>query len=212
MVKLKICGMRDSSNIQEVEKLLPDYMGFIFYPPSPRYVGNDFQMPVGLNPAIHRVGVFVNEHRDRIIELSARHNLSHVQLHGDEPVAVCAQLKKEGLGVIKVFRIGPDFDFSVTLPYKEAVDYFLFDTKGKYYGGNARVFDWSILEEYDQEVPFFLSGGMTVGNIQDAGRLKQMNLHALDLNSGVEDSPGIKNITLIEAVIRQINNLNHIDT
>jgi phosphoribosylanthranilate isomerase len=148
--------------------------------------------------------VFVNEHVDRIIELSARYNLSHVQLHGDEPVAVCEQLKREGLRVIKVFRIGQDFDFSVTLPYKEAVDYFLFDTKGKHFGGNAQVFDWSILDQYDQEIPFFLSGGLTVENIHDVGRLKQMNLHALDLNSGVEDSPGVKNILLIKEVIRQI--------
>lgn len=204
--------MRDSSNIQEVEKLLPDYMGFIFYPPSPRYVGEDFQLPVDLNSAVHRVGVFVDEQVDRMLEVSTRHNLSHVQLHGDEPVAVCEQLKREGLKVIKVFSIGPDFDFSVTLPYKKAVDYFLFDTKGKYYGGNAQVFDWSILEEYDQEVPFFLSGGLSVENIQHIKRLKHMNLHALDLNSGVEDSPGIKNIKLIDVVIRQINNINHIGT
>ncbi|MBX2970802.1 MAG: phosphoribosylanthranilate isomerase [Cyclobacteriaceae bacterium] len=201
MIKLKICGFKDSSNMLEVGKLLPDYMGFIFYPPSPRYVGEDFQMPVGLNTAIHRVGVFVNEQVDRIIELSARHNLSHVQLHGDESVAVCEQLKQEGLRVIKVFRIGPDFDFSVALPYKEAVDYFLFDTKGKHYGGNAQVFDWSILEQYDQEIPFFLSGGLTVENIQDVKRLKNMNLHALDLNSGVEDSPGVKNVSLIKEVV-----------
>jgi|SRR5690606_4971213 len=207
MVKLKICGMKDSSNMFEVGKLLPDYMGFIFYLPSPRYVGEDFQMPVGLNTAIHRVGVFVNEHVDRIIELSARHNLSHVQLHGDEPVAVCEQLKQEGLRVIKVFRIGQDFDFSVTLPYKEAVNYFLFDTKGKHFGGNAQVFDWSILEQYDQEIPFFLSGGLTVENIHDVGRLKQMNLHALDLNSGVEDSPGVKNVLLIKEAIRQIGTM-----
>jgi phosphoribosylanthranilate isomerase len=199
--------MRDASNMLEVGKLLPDYMGFIFYPPSPRYVGEDFQMPVGLNNAIHRVGVFVNEHVDRMIELRARHNLSHVQLHGDEPVVVCEQLKKKGLNVIKVFRIGPDFDFSVTLPYKKAVDYFLFDTKGKHYGGNAQVFDWSILDQYDQEIPFFLCGGLTVENIQHVQRLKQMNLHALDLNSGVEDSPGVKNVLLIKEVIKKLENI-----
>lgn len=204
MVKLKTCGMRDSFNILEVGKLLPDYMGFIFYPPSPRYVGDDFQIPIDLNPAIHRVGVFVNEQAGRMIELCMKHNLSYIQLHGDEPVSVCEQLKHEGLKVIKVFRIGPDFDFSVTLPYKEIVDYFLFDTKGNHYGGNAQVFDWSILEQYDQEVPFFLSGGLSVENIQHIKRLKHMNLHALDLNSGVEDSPGVKNILLIKEVMNFI--------
>ncbi len=207
MVKLKICGMRDESNIQEVGKLLPDYMGFIFYPPSPRYVGEDFQLPVDLNPSINRVGVFVNEQVDRMIELCAKHNLSYVQLHGDEPMAVCKQLKEEGLKVIKVFRIGSGFDFSVTRPYKEVVDYFLFDAKGKHYGGNAQVFDWSILEGYDQEIPFFLSGGLTVENIQYVQRLKQMNLHALDLNSGVEDSPGVKNVLRIKEAVRQIRKL-----
>lgn len=207
MVKLKICGMRDESNIQEVGKLLPDYMGFIFYPPSPRFVGENFQLPVDLNPAIHRVGVFVNEQVDRMIELRARHKLSHVQLHGDEPVAVCEQLKDKEVGVIKVFRVDEAFDFSVTQPYKKAVDYFLFDTKGKHYGGNAQVFDWSILEGYDQEIPFFLSGGLTVENIQYVQRLKQMNLHALDLNSGVEDSPGVKNVLRIKEAVRQIRKL-----
>ncbi len=207
MVKLKICGMRDASNMLEVGKLLPDYMGFIFYPPSPRYVGEDFQIPVGLNNAIHRVGVFVNEQVDRMIELRARHNLSHVQLHGDESVAVCEQLKQEGVGVIKVFRVDEAFDFSVTRPYKKVVDFFLFDTKGKHYGGNAQVFDWSILDQYDQEIPFFLSGGLTVENIQHVQRLKLMNLHALDLNSGVEDSPGAKNVLLIKEVIKKLENI-----
>lgn len=207
MVKLKICGMRDASNMLEVGKLLPDYMGFIFYPPSPRYVGEDFQIPVGLNNAIHRVGVFVNEQVDRMIELSARHNLSHVQLHGDESVAVCEQLKQEGVGVIKVFRVDEAFDFSVTRPYKKVVDFFLFDTKGKHYGGNAQVFDWSILDQYDQVIPFFLSGGLTVENIQHVERLKNMNLHTLDLNSGVEDSPGVKNVLRIKEAFRQIRKL-----
>lgn len=206
MIRLKICGLRDSSNILEVGALHPDYMGFIFYPPSPRFVGDDFQLPVSLNPSIQRVGVFVNESTVRMIELSTRHNFSLVQLHGDESPGVCEHLKNTGLGVIKVFRVDRDFDFLVTQPYKQVVDYFLFDTKGKLYGGNAQVFDWSVLEQYDQEVPFFLSGGLSVENIQHIERLKHMNLHALDLNSGVEDAPGVKNVSLIREVMKRIGN------
>ncbi|MEI9921820.1 MAG: phosphoribosylanthranilate isomerase [Bacteroidota bacterium] len=190
MIKLKICGMRDAANIRAVAELKPDYMGFIFYEKSPRFVGTDFKIPVK-----NAVGVFVNESTERILEK----DVSIVQLHGDETPAQCQELKDKGLTVIKAFSIDDDFDFAKTKDYK--VDYFLFDTKGQYYGGNAKAFNWNKLREYDQKIPFFLSGGLNAENLKDLGTLKGMNLYAIDLNSGVEDSPGVKNIGKIKEVI-----------
>jgi phosphoribosylanthranilate isomerase len=94
--------------------------------------------------------------------------------------------------------VDDDFDFHLTIPYKKFVNYFLFDTKGKYYGGNAQVFNWNILEAYDQEIPFFLSGGLNPDNIKDVAPLKDMNLHAVDVNSGVEKAPAKKDVDKIK--------------
>ena len=193
--------MRDAENIAAVASLRPQYMGFIFYPKSPRYVGESFDIPANLPASIKRVGVFVNESNAVIIAKSKSLKLDFVQLHGNESPAQCDELKATGLGVIKVFSIDDDFNFELTKPYREVVDYFLFDTKGKYYGGNAKAFNWKILDKYDQEVPFFLSGGLSPDNVNTLGDIQKMNLHALDLNSGVEISPGLKDIEKIRTIM-----------
>jgi phosphoribosylanthranilate isomerase len=205
-IKLKICGMRDVENIRGVTALSPQYMGFIFYRKSPRFVGDDFVMPV-ISPGIKKVGVFVNETTEAILNTASRHDLALIQLHGNETPEQCRELKARRLGVIKVFSVGENFDWSTVQPYKPVADFFLFDTKGKYYGGNAQAFDWSLLRQYDQEIPFFLSGGLSPENIGDVARLKDMNLYALDVNSGVEDSPGVKNTSKIESVLEKLKSL-----
>lgn len=209
-IKLKICGMRDAENIQGVTALSPQFMGFIFYRKSPRFVGDDFKMPA-ISSDIKRVGVFVNETTEAILHAASRHGLTLIQLHGHETPEQCRELKAKGLGVIKVFSVGEDFDWSVVKPYKLVADFFLFDTKGKYYGGNAQVFDWSQLQQYDQEIPFFLSGGLSPGNIGDISQLKGMNLYALDVNSGVEDSPAVKNISKIKTVLETLKSLSDLN-
>ena len=193
--------MRDAENIVSVASLCPQYMGFIFYQKSPRFVGESFDIPVNLPASIKRVGVFVNESDAVIIVKGKSLKLDFVQLHGDESPAQCDELKATGLGVIKVFSIDDDFNFDLTKPYREVVDYFLFDTKGKYYGGNAKAFNWKVLDAYDQEVPFFLSGGLSPDNVNALGDIQKMNLHALDLNSGVEVSPGFKDIEKIRTIM-----------
>jgi phosphoribosylanthranilate isomerase len=192
--------MRDAENIVAVASLRPQYIGFIFYPKSPRFVGENFDIPANLPASIKRVGVFVNESNALITAKSKSLKLDFVQLHGNESAAQCDELKATGLRVIKVFSIDDDFNFDATRPYRE-VDYFLFDTKGKYYGGNARPFNWNILSRYDQEVPFFLSGGLSPDNVNTLGDIQKMNLHALDLNSGVEISPGLKDLRKVETII-----------
>jgi phosphoribosylanthranilate isomerase len=199
-ISLKICGMRDSKNILEVAALRPDYMGFIFYEKSPRYVGGDFAIPTGFPKTIKRVGVFVNEQVEIVKAFSIKHQLDYVQLHGHESVEECIELRQEGIGVIKVFSVDAHFDFKTTIPFENCVDYFLFDTKGKFYGGNAATFDWGLLNSYNQAVPFFLSGGLNEQNILEIKNLQEMNLHAIDVNSGVELLPGIKNTDQIKKI------------
>lgn len=197
--------MRDVNNIAEVSGLHPDFMGFIFYRPSPRYVGDDFKMPDILSPATRRVGVFVNEVNSVIEQKVKEHNLDYVQLHGDETPEQCRELKNLGIGVIKVFSVDDNMDFSVTQKYRDAVDYFLFDTKGKYFGGNAVRFNWELLSRYDQRIPFFLSGGISPEHIEEIQRLGNINLVAIDVNSGVEISPAFKDVKKIQAIKTILN-------
>lgn len=199
-VRLKICGMRDPQNIIEVGERRPDYMGFIFFPQSPRYVGEDFLIPDGLPRTVRRVGVFVNETTGVILEKAAKYSLHALQLHGVETASQCQVLRNQGYVVIKAFAVDSNFAFESTGPYKEAADFFLFDTKGTYHGGNAVPFDWNLLRQYDQSVPFFLSGGLSPENIAGIVSLLDLNLYALDVNSGVESAPGLKSLARLDAL------------
>lgn len=199
-ISLKICGMRDPKNILDVASMHPEYMGFIFYNKSPRFVGSDFSIPVGFPKTIKKVGVFVNEKVEIVNAFSIKHKLDYVQLHGHESVTECAKLMQAGIGIIKVFSVDTDFDFKATVAFEDYVDYFLFDTKGKFYGGNAATFDWDLLKSYNQRIPFFLSGGLNEQNISEIKNLQEMNLHAIDVNSGVELSTGFKDVGQIKKI------------
>ena len=199
-LKLKVCGMRDRQNILDVAMLLPDYLGFIFYSASPRFVGDDVEIP-NLNPSIMKVGVFVQQDLKLILKKVKTYALDFVQLHGGESAGQCAELKSAGIKIIKVFSVDDSFDFSTTKEFEPVADYFLFDTKGKWYGGNSFPFNWEKLDEYNQKIPFFLSGGLDEQNVSLISELKNMNLHAIDLNSRVEIRPGLKDLTRIEKIM-----------
>jgi phosphoribosylanthranilate isomerase len=202
-LKLKVCGMRDPKNILEVGALMPDYMGFIFYPASPRYVGKEFTISPDLPPFVKRVGVFVNHPIQEVISIHQRFLLDYVQLHGDEPIEYGHELKSHGIKLIKVFRVSDEFDFTTTEGFESVADYFLFDTKGKYYGGNATRFNWDVLNRYNQAVPFFLSGGISPELILPVN-VHSWNIHAIDVNSGVERHSGMKDISKIKQIIKHI--------
>ena len=206
-IKLKVCGMREATNIRDVALLQPDYMGFIFYEKSKRFVGNDFAIPDDFGSTIKRVGVFVNEKSDTILKLVSKYKLDYVQLHGDETPEACKVLKENKIRVIKVFSIDSEFDFKKTESYQLHSDFFLFDTKSESYGGSGKSFDWNLLKKYDQQMPFFLSGGLSPENIHNIKELKGMNLHAIDLNSGVETAPGLKDITKVKAIKNILNSI-----
>lgn len=202
-LKIKICGMRDAANILELAAIKPDYMGFIYYEGSPRFVGKDFQAPE-LDVNIKRVGVFVNQTLEFVLGEVERNKLEAVQLHGTESPDFGTAIKSQGIEVIKAFSIDSDFDFEQTRDYQSVANYFLFDTKGKNFGGTGVTFDWSLLKKYIGSTPFFLSGGLSEKNIAQVASIQHPSLYAVDVNSGVEDSPGIKNTQMIRKLVEAL--------
>ena len=186
--------MRDSANILSIASLQPDYLGFIFYRHSKRFVGDDFEIPIDLPKTIERVGVFVDQPRLEILKIARKHKLDLIQLHGNESPKECKELRAEGIGVIKSFSITDQGDFDRILSFDGFVDYFLFDKRGRYPGGNGKVFDWRLLRRFDFGTPFFLSGGISFANVGDVLDLRDTNLYAIDINSGVEREPGLKDV------------------
>lgn len=188
--------MKYPENILEVGALLPDYMGFIFWEKSARYF--DGEMP-NLPKSIQKVGVFVDASLEEILDKIEKYDLQAIQLHGQESVEFCKDLKKNApklIDVIKVFSILDTFDFRELKPFENACDYFLFDTKGKLPGGNGTSFDWKVLENYPSTKPFFLSGGIGMEEIEGVKEILKTNLpiYAIDINSKFEIEPGLKNI------------------
>lgn len=195
--------MRESENIRAVESLDIDWMGFIFYPKSSRYVE---LKPDYLPTDFKRVGVFVNENFERITELSRDFNLNFAQLHGNESVELCERLKAEGLGVIKVFSIATAEDLAKVEAYGNCVDYMLFDTSCAGYGGSGKSFNWQILQNYTLDVPFILSGGLSLDSLSELKTFKHPQWAGIDLNSCFEDAPAQKNVALLTSFIEQFKN------
>ncbi len=203
-MKIKVCGMREAENIEAIAALAIDYMGFIFYEPSSRFVGEDFEERLCrmLPNHIKKVGVFVGAEKEYVLEKAAKYQLDFAQLHGGETPEYCETIKKTGLKIIKVFSVGEKFNFEMLKFYKKYSDFFLFDTKGEKHGGNGITFDWKILEAYNSEVPVFLSGGISLDNLQDIHKLARINIHAVDVNSKFEIAPALKNIDKVDTLIQ----------
>jgi len=202
-MKLKVCGMRESANLQSLIALGPDFIGFIFYNKSKRFVSDFPQVEIPLY--IKKVGVFVNETAENILEIVKNHNLDYVQLHGDETPEFCSKLAKNEevnagflesfqLGVIKAFSVDEDFDFSIIEEFEQYCDYFIFDTKGENYGGNGVKFNWEILKNYKGNTPFLLSGGISKIDSIEINKINYKTFVGIDVNSGFELKPGLKNI------------------
>jgi len=177
-------------------------MGFIFWEKSARYFDGIIPM---LPKSIKKTGVFVNASAEEILEQVLNHDLQAVQLHGHESVEFCEKLKNilpKLTEVIKVFSILDTFDFAELIPFENACDYFLFDTKGKLPGGNGTTFDWKVLEKYPSTKPFFLSGGIGLEEIDAVNEILKTNLpiYAIDVNSKFEIEPGLKNINSLRTI------------
>lgn len=217
---IKVCGMRDARNIREVSQLGIDMIGMVFYPKSPRYVEmqsshagiipdyvkEDINIKSSKTPA--RVGVFVDDMVQNIVTRVVNYHLDYVQLHGNEPREMCENLRltldpdiRPGIKIIKAISVSDASDIQKYKEYVGAVDLFLFDTKCKTVGGSGQQFDWQVLEQYDGEVPFLLSGGI---GPEDASRLHAFHhpkCIGIDLNSRFEIEPGVKDVEKLKGFL-----------
>ncbi|WP_242928196.1 phosphoribosylanthranilate isomerase [Pontibacter vulgaris] len=203
-MKVKVCGMREPENLRQIAALQPDYMGFIFYEGSKRYCDETITPKLldELPASIKKVGVFVNESTEVILDTARKYKLDVIQLHGRETPRQCKELQEAGLEVIKAFSVDDNFVFENTLLYERSCDYFLFDTRGNNYGGNGTVFDWEILKGYLSDKPYFLSGGLSLENLKSREFEKIWpKPFALDVNSGFELEPGLKDVEKVKELI-----------
>jgi phosphoribosylanthranilate isomerase len=205
---IKICGMRETGNIIAAAELMPDFMGFIFYPGSGRFAGEMLnpEIVAHLPAGIRKTGVFVNAELNEITETVSKYSLNAIQLHGDEPPELCRILRDTGIVVIKAFSIGENMSFSSCRDYISCTDYFLFDTMTINHGGSGQKFDWKLLDRYDAGQPFILSGGISPTDIDNIAGITNPSFYGLDLNSRFELEPGVKDIEKLKKFINELRN------
>ena len=211
--QLKVCGLTKMDQIQELISMNVDFLGFIFYEKSPRFVLNHLSLE-GISAINHqgKVGVFVNETIEKIAEISEKAKLNFIQLHGDEDeefILSLSQRLSKDVKIIKVFRVGTQ-NLKLETWNLEQIDYFLFDTDSKAFGGTGQTFDWQILNEIEIPKPYFLSGGISLENIKNLQNFVKVNMRenktltklntpfALDINSKFETEPGSKDLEKIK--------------
>lgn len=203
----KLCGMRLADNIRRAERLDLDWMGFIFWSGSKRYVGERIAyVPERVCP----IGVFVNADIDEILAAVAANRLGGVQLHGAETADFCRRLRNrlpDGVLTIKAIAVSDAVDAQSASAYDGSVDYLLFDTHCSGYGGSGCAFDWSTLDSYTGRTPFLLSGGIGIDSVDTLHRFSHPRLAGVDINSRFELSPGVKDIDLVADFLNQINDL-----
>ena len=214
--QLKVCGLTKLDQIQELISLNTDFLGFIFYEKSPRFVLNHLSLEE-ISKINHqgKVGVFVNETVKKITEISEIAKLNFIQLHGDEDEEFVKKLRlslSKNIKIIKVIRIGNDFEkFKNEISKisnltrgeaelseaKSQISNLLFDTDSKAFGGTGKTFDWQILNEIEISKPYFLSGGISLKNIHQLSTINQQPA-VLDINSKFEIEPGNKDLEKIK--------------
>ena len=204
---VKVCGMREPENIETVAQLGVDMMGFIFYPKSPRFASQSVDRTAA-DKNVCRVGVFVNESVELISDKIQLFDLNAVQLHGNESRELCEQLHEQNglLKVIKAISVSTAGDILKYKEYVGAVDYFLFDTKCKTVGGSGQQFDWQVLENYDGDVPFILSGGIGPEDVERIRNFHHPKCIGIDLNSKFEMEPGLKDVEMLKTFLENIEN------
>lgn len=189
--------MRNPENIKQLASLPIDYIGFIFYEKSARYVSEKIE--VAIPETIQRVGVFVDASESYIQDKICTYKLDAIQLHGNELPEFCRLFPN--ITVIKAINICSPQDFQLADSYQDSCDMLLFDTKTALHGGSGQKFDWNLLSHYKGEKPFLLSGGIGLEDLEVLKNLYHPKLVGIDLNSKFEDEPGMKNIEKIKVII-----------
>ncbi len=215
-MKLKICGITDAEQYQELSEAGADYLGCIFVEESPRFIGDEGQrkelLDVVREHSANTRGVAVvrDASHDTVEELVETEGFSVVQLHGSEPPEFLQQLRKQYPELIVIKAIPVDDIFPREVELYRSNDFFLFDTLSSAGGGSGELFNWSVLDEGDISKPFFLAGGISLGSLHllkeflRSARSFKDQFYALDINSRFEVSPGVKNIELCKAMIEEI--------
>ena len=202
MIPVKICGITNLEDARLAMNSGASALGFIFYDKSPRYILPETasQIAADLKGQVSFTGVFVNKTLDYIHAVKEEIGLNFIQLHGNESPEYCRTVQ---LPVIKVFRVAPDFDAGIMKYYD--VHAFLFDTyKKRKPGGTGDIFNWNIIFDLPTDTPIILSGGLSVENILDA--INAVCPLAVDVNSGVESKPGIKDEKKMKALFDILQN------
>lgn len=203
-MKIKICGMKNAENVEEISTLCPDMLGFIFYEKSPR---NAFDLNIDFIKnfkAAQKVGVFVNESIENIRKICTERDIKTVQLHGGENPEFCNKAKALGFVVIKAFQIYDKGDFEKIADYASVCDYALLDTKCSTYGGSGQKFAWDLLDEYRWQLPFILSGGICENDAKNILKIKNKMLFGIDLNSRFENEQKLKDCNKLKKFIKEI--------
>lgn len=220
---IKVCGMREAENIRAVEQAGADWIGFIFYKESPRYV-SQIRSRAGIIPdysslesdkeaavQTKRVGVFVDDMPQNIVTRIVNYNLDAVQLHGDESSIMIDNLRRtvdpdihSGIKIIKAIGIETSEDLKQCDEFDGHVDYFLFDTKTTQKGGSGKPFDWDVLKAYNGETPFFLSGGIGPDYAERINKFSHPQFAGIDLNSQFETEPAVKDAEMLKEFIEAV--------
>jgi len=205
-MQIKVCGLTNPENIEGIYKLGVDYLGFIFYPKSPRWVEALLTNTDFLPHDAQKVGVFVNEKYEKIKDCIEKYQLTHLQFHGDEDSKFIKQFKNMNLRIFNVFKIDENFDFSIIKDFESSADYFLFDTQTKNHGGSGKKFNWESLQNYTGKTPFLLSGGIKPEDYKLINEFKHPQFAGVDLNSGFELKPGLKDINKLKFFLEKLRN------
>lgn len=200
---IKVCGLREIDNVKELAKLPISWFGFIDYPNSKRSISaKDLDWISTINTQ-QTVGVVVNKELEDLLQFIKQGQFDFIQLHGDESPEYCAEIREQ-IPVLKAISVNDPVDLIQAKQYIGAVDYFLFDTKhANLRGGSGQQFDWSILEDYDQDVPFLLSGGISADDAQKLKNFVHPQFAGIDINSKFELVPGRKDVQLVQSFIQE---------
>ena len=218
---VKVCGLRDSENIRQVAALGVDWIGMIFWEKSPRNVtmipshagiipDRASLSPLATNNSPLKVGVFVDEMAQNIITRVINFQLDLIQLHGHETPTLIRNLRRtladiRPVKVIKAISVSSRDDIAAYKDYADCVDYFLFDTKCPSVGGSGQQFDWSVLDAYDGDLPFLLSGGIGPDDAERVRNFQHPKCIGIDLNSKFETEPAMKDVAAIGKFLNELH-------
>ncbi|GIM53125.1 N-(5'-phosphoribosyl)anthranilate isomerase [Capnocytophaga cynodegmi] len=208
-LKLKVCGLTLENQIEDLIALNIDFLGFIFYEKSPRFALKNLSLNKLRNfEHTGKIGVFVNESLEKVLEISEKSSLNFVQLHGDETPNFVENLRKKLNPEIKIIKVVRVNSAGIKIPENiDEIDFLLFDTDSKSYGGTGKTFPWQQLNNIEIPLPFFLSGGISLENIKNIEKITTKPF-SLDINSKFESEAGIKDLTKIKQIKHYVDNFN----